>query len=906
MALRFVLVIHLLLLFSSSVRAVNFHNDTYPGMFLSSSSDLYAMKQLWNTWNSTPDLPNNLAGWNPLENGTDMTPCVPTNPWRGVYCNAVTNSSQSSINSTVWDLGIVSLVLANVSLQGTIPAGIGNLSNLVTISLTDNRGLTGNLPMEFENMYSLFEIDLHGNSITGGIPAWNQQAFLFLQTLNIADNKMEGLLPRNRTISFRAVQTFNLSYNYFSQENSLGDLFFYFHKAVSMDFSHNNFSGVLPYLTNVTEEGTNLQITGPLSYLDFSSNSFNGSLPNMNGHQALRFFNVSQNLLSGELDPVMLSNVSTLETMDLSHNQFTGFISNLGGLTGLQHLDLSYNKFNPGPFPNWTTSLIYLQTLSLRGLSLNGSVPSSVLADFKSLHTLALDDNNLTGTLDLDTMLAVPNRIRNLQLVSLTNNRISKVAYSGRVGNITVKFNMLGNPYCDNSTSGNNDLTRCVCEQVCVDTPSHSDRKVIIIASVIGGSALAVVITIYSLLFWRSKKEGYKLLLGAEQKFAEYEVKPTIYTYSELQVITRSFSMKLGQGAFGAVYKGTLSTGIEVAVKQLYTKSEQSLDDFLNEIVLVTAVKHRNLVKLKGCCIRKDQRLLVYEFVENGDLDQFLFGIKNGDQKKDWNIRRNICYEVAEGIQYLHFANQPKIIHRDIKACNILLDKNLAPKIADFGLALLYPDEGSHIMTIHVAGTRGYLAPEYAQLGLLSEKVDVFSYGVLLLEIVSGRRNMEPKSPEDQFYLPDWAWILHSEGRIKELIDPTLDQQNHHLHEREAIRILSIALLCVHRSGERRPDMKSVVAMLHGGMDAEVAKLVVEHESDRFSSSRAQLQGSLGHSDSSSGVSSVMSKGYAAPRGSAPGTTLENQDSLSPLNAEKEQPSDMWALSGSGLGVKPI
>ncbi|KAG0584673.1 hypothetical protein KC19_3G227000 [Ceratodon purpureus] len=885
MMIKFVFGILLLHLSSSSVAAQS--NYSAYG-FKADPSDLYAMKQLWYAWNTTPEVQKNLAGWNPLVDES-MPPCDPESPWRGVFCNARSNPTKSAGADTVWDLAIDSLNLQNVSLSGIVPPGIGNLSNLVTLSLTNNPELTGVLPKEMENLYSLYDLDLHGNGITGGFPNWKHDSFVFLQSINLGDNKMTGGLPANQTNSFRAMQTLNFSHNLFSGPSYL-DLFNYLQKAVAVDVSHNEFSGALPNFVNFTADGTFYAVTNPLSYADFSSNKISGPLPKLSGHQTIQFFNVSRNLLTGELDPALLSNIPLLATMDLSSNQFTGFIPNLDTLKSLGHLDLSYNNFNPEPFPSWTTNLDSLQILTLRGVSLTGDVPSSILVRFRSLHTLALDDNNLTGTLDIDSMHAVPNGSRSLKLVSLTNNKIENVAYTGRIVNLSIKFNLLGNPYCDNSTSADNDMTRCVCQQQCSDTPgAPSNKKVIIIATVTCASILALVLLVSGLLFWRGRKERYALILGAEQKFAEYEVKPTIYTYSELQLITRFFSIKLGQGAFGAVYKGNLPNGSEVAVKQLFTKSQQSLDDFLNEIVLVAAVKHRNLVKLKGCCIRKDQRLLVHEYVENGDLEQFLFGQEDVG-KKDWSVHKNICYEIAEGIHYLHFATQPKIIHRDIKACNILLDKNLEPKIADFGLALLYPDEDTHIMTIHVAGTRGYLAPEYAHLGQLSEKVDVFSYGVLLLEIVSRRRNMGPRTADGQFYLPAWAWTLHSEGRIKELIAPNLELQPR--EEIEAIRIINVALLCVHMSGERRPDMKDVVVMLHGGMDTEVARLLEEHANERFPSSRDSR--SHGDGDSSSGLNSWVSRDESLAPSVSTATSVAAHNSLTPFKVENGKPSEMW------------
>lgn len=718
------------------------------------------------------------------------------------------------------------LTLRDASIVGKLPPAIGNLTNLVTLILTDNPELTGPLPEELGYLLSLFDIDLHGNGFTGPIPKFFYQSFGFLQSLDLSGNQLTGQLPENNSISYRTLQTMNMSYNLFSGEIP-PDLLIYLGNLVSADFSSNRFTGGLPLLVypNKTK----------ILDLDFSNNLINGSLPTMSGHRTIRFFNASENLLSGELDSALLSNISTLTTLDLSRNQFTGTIPDLSTLEKLEYLDLSYNNFTPEPFPTWANNFRSLRKLMLKGVSFTGSVPSSIVAGFENLQTLGLDDNNMTGTLDINRLLAVPNRSRSLKLISLTNNKISNVAYSDYVYNLNIKFNLSGNPYCDLAGKSDNDLRRCVCHQQCFYTEEVENSKKIIITviAVTLPTSLLFCYIAYGIFFCKSRRERRKLICEANQKFAEYEVKPTIYTYSEVRTITNDFhpDVKLGQGHYGAVYKGTFPNGTQVAVKQLFTKSQQSLDVFLNEIVLVAAVKHRNLVKLKGCCIRKDQRLLVHDYVELGDLEQVLFEHKR-NINLSWPIRRNICLGVAHGIHYLHSLAQPRIIHRDIKASNILLDKNLEPKIADFGLALLFPDDQSHVMTIHIAGTRGYLAPEYATLGQLSEKVDVYSFGVLLFEIISGRRNIDMKLPEEKVYLLEWAWKLLDENNVTELLDPTLNLQID--EEMELQRFLNIAFLCVHSSADRRPNMSRVVAMLQGDMDLEILELTRLRDESRL------------------------------------------------------------------------
>ncbi|CAM6007977.1 unnamed protein product [Sphagnum balticum] len=304
-------------------------------------------------------------------------------------------------------------------------------------------------------------------------------------------------------------------------------------------------------------------------------------------------------------------------------------------------------------------------------------------------------------------------------------------------------------------------------------------------------------------------------------KFAKQQVQPILYSYSVLKVATKYFhpSNKLGEGGFGAIYKGILPDGTNVAVK-LLNKSHQGVSEFLNEIVLMTGVSHKNLVKVKGCSLRATQRLIVFEYVENKNLAEALWGqqIKNV-LFLNWTMRFNICVGIAHGLIHLHEYLQPHIIHRDIKGANILLDKDLNPKIADFGLARLFPEDISHLSTAHIAGTMGYLSPEYATLGQLSEKVDVFSYGVLLLEIVSGRKNIDLSLETNKIYLLEWACSLHEQDKLMDLIDQRL---NNNVLDDEAHRVINVALLCVQTSATRRPSMSRVLAMLLNEVDVEV------------------------------------------------------------------------------------
>ncbi|GLT36750.1 hypothetical protein SLA2020_111100 [Shorea laevis] len=267
---------------------------------------------------------------------------------------------------------------------------------------------------------------------------------------------------------------------------------------------------------------------------------------------------------------------------------------------------------------------------------------------------------------------------------------------------------------------------------------------------------------------------------------------------------------KLGEGGFGPVYKGTLADGKEIAVKRLSRTSGQGLLEFKNEVMLIARVQHRNLVRLLGCCIEDNETLLVYEYMPNRSLDVFLFD-SSMSVELDWQRRFSIITGIARGIMYLHEDSRLRIIHRDLKTSNILLDGEMNPKISDFGMARIFGVNQSEANTNRVVGTYGYMSPEYAMGGLFSVKSDVFSFGVLLLEIISGKKN-------NGFYfykrcesLLTFAWKLWSQGQGMQLIDPQLVQS---CVEFEVLKCIHIGLLCVQKDPVDRPTMSSVILML--------------------------------------------------------------------------------------------
>ncbi|KAI3698083.1 hypothetical protein L6452_31195 [Arctium lappa] len=311
------------------------------------------------------------------------------------------------------------------------------------------------------------------------------------------------------------------------------------------------------------------------------------------------------------------------------------------------------------------------------------------------------------------------------------------------------------------------------------------------------------------------------------------------YDFGMVKAATNDFSEdnKLGAGGFGSVYKGSLQNGQEIAVKRLSKDSGQGEIEFKNEVVLVAKLQHRNLVRLLGFYFEGIERLLIYEFLPNASLDQFIF-----DPAKrtflDWNRRYKIIRGVARGLLYLHEDSRLTIIHRDMKASNVLLDAEMNPKIADFGMARLFNREEAHGITNRIVGTYGYMSPEYAMHGQFSIKSDVFSFGVLVLEIITGQKNQYFRIGKTVEDLLSYVWKSWQGGNISDIIDPVL-RVGTTCSLQEIMRNVHIGLLCVQNNAVDRPTMGSVVLMLNsssltlrlpseptffmqGGMDHEI------------------------------------------------------------------------------------
>ncbi|XP_062228767.1 cysteine-rich receptor-like protein kinase 10 [Phragmites australis] len=317
---------------------------------------------------------------------------------------------------------------------------------------------------------------------------------------------------------------------------------------------------------------------------------------------------------------------------------------------------------------------------------------------------------------------------------------------------------------------------------------------------------------LYCVYCWRWRKRNAIRRSLIESLWPRSSSDLPLMDLASILAATDNFSKSnmLGVGGFGPVYRGVLSGGAEIAVKRLSARSRQGAAEFRNEVELIAKLQHRNLVRLQGWCAERDEKLLVYEYLPNRSLDAFLFDPSKSAQL-GWSTRHNIILGIARGMLYLHEDSLLKVFHRDLKASNVLLDDKMSPKISDFGMAKIFEDESDGINTGRVVGTYGYMAPEFALEGVFSVKSDVFSFGVLLLEILSGQRNGALYLEEHQQSLIQDAWKLWTEDHAAEFMDPSLGRS---YSKEEAWRCYHVGLLCVQENPNVRPTMSNVLLML--------------------------------------------------------------------------------------------
>lgn len=750
---------------------------------------------------------------------------------------------------------LTDLDFSNNSLSGPIPPGIAGATNLNSTYFQSNR-LSGGMP-DLSALTYLNYLDWSDNELSGPLPESIGGAAA-LQLLGLAGNRLSGRLPR-----------------------ALGQLATLTH----LDLSGNNFSGPLPDTFPPAPANTSLlsrlflqrnQLSGALptrlgdlprlQEIDVSDNAFSGPVLQFNG--SLVSISLAGNGLTGVF-PSSLVGLASLQTIRLAGNRLHGLLPNGTNWrsTGLEVLDVQQNNFS-GPIPTSFDKLSQLRELNLAQNALSGPIPAT-LGSLSHLSVLDLHDNNLTG--DVPTALTA---LPSLAYLDLSNNGLSgPLPEGGALAGVPAS------QYAGNSLLCGAPLFACP------RPPGGGGLSASAIAAIaIGSVALAAAMTAAAVLARRivmpqAGGGGPIVLDPSNGELVLYEQLPFRLTIEDLQAATEDFSTKflLGKGGFGSVYRATLPDGTtDVAIKRLEKSSTQGEKEFLAEMETLGGIRHRNLVTLIGTYLdhTMGERLLIYNFFSGGSLEDALYGNKQSEALlRDWGSRWRAALGAARGLKYLHHNCHPRIIHRDVKPANVLLDGAQEAHVADFGLARLLDRGASHVST-SVCGTIGYIAPECAHRARVTEKADVFAYGVLLLQLVTGVR------PTDRLVGSSGlrTWTLSrppAQAVDKALVDAKQ-------HEGEIAGALALGQLCTCKAPASRPSMAEVVHLLENLTDFGTG-LLANHS--RVLQTRS---GGGGGGGGESGSSGTGSRGSAAFSSSAAGLEASTSAASEPTPSEAE------------------
>ncbi|KAB2598979.1 BRASSINOSTEROID INSENSITIVE 1-associated receptor kinase 1-like [Pyrus ussuriensis x Pyrus communis] len=508
---------------------------------------------------------------------------------------------------------------------------------------------------------------------------------------------------------------------------------------------------------------------------------------------------------------VTCNSENSVTRVDLGNANLSGqLVAQLGVLSKLQYLELYSNNIT-GTIPEELGGLADLVSLDLYLNKLHGSIPAT-LGNLAKLRFLRLNNNTLSGTIPVTLT-----NILSLQVLDLSNNKLTgDIPVNGSFSLFT-PISFANNPL--------KPLPPSPSPPVSPNPPSSPGATATgaIAGGVAAGAALLFAAPAIALAYWRRRKPQDNFFdVPAEEDPEVHLGQLKRFSLRELQVATDTFSNKniLGRGGFGKVYKGRLADGTLVAVKRLKEERTQGGElQFQTEVEMISMAVHRNLLRLRGFCMTPTERLLVYPYMSNGSVASCLRDRPEGQPALDWPIRQRIALGSARGLAYLHDHCDPKIIHRDVKAANILLDEEFEAVVGDFGLAKLMDYKDTHVTTA-VRGTIGHIAPEYLSTGKSSEKTDVFGYGVMLLELITGQRafDLARLANDDDVMLLDWVKGLLKDRRLETLVDADL---NGNYVDDEVEQLIQVALLCTQGTPGERPKMSEVVRMLEGDGLAE-------------------------------------------------------------------------------------
>ncbi|XP_010536218.1 PREDICTED: receptor-like protein kinase HSL1 [Tarenaya hassleriana] len=697
------------------------------------------------------------------------------------------NDLIGEIPRSILAMDLAELDLSVNKLNGTIPEVVGNLTKLELLSLFKNE-LTGGIPAGIGKFPELKILKLFSNKLTGEIPA-DLGFYSKLERFEVSENQLTGKLPENLCRGGSLLGAVVYSNNLTGKiPQSLGNC----RTLLTIQLQNNQFSGEIP---------SGIWTSPEMQWLMVSHNSFSGELPE----------EIAWNMTRMEID----------------NNRFSGEIPRkIGSWSSLGVLKASNNLFS-GKIPLELTSLSNLLTLSLDGNQLSSELPAKIIS-WKSLSSLDLSDNKLSGKIptalgSLPNLISldlsgnqfsghIPLKIGDLRL---TNLNLSSNRLSGRIpdqfDNLAFEKSFLNN---SNLCADDPVIRLPDCRRV-LGSSKGLPGKILTMILVITILVLAITLLVtffvirdYSRKRRRTDLESWKLTSFHRLDFSESEI---------LSNLTESNA--IGSGGSGKVYKIFIgSLGQSVAVKRIWSseKLDEKLEkEFIAEVEILGTIRHTNIVKLLCCISSDDSKLLVYEYMANQSLDRWLHGKKRGaDTCLDWPTRSRIAIGAARGLCYMHHDCSPAIIHRDIKSSNILLDSDFNAKIADFGLAkmLVKHKEREHHTMSAVAGSFGYIAPEYAYTSKVNEKIDAYSFGVVLLELVTGR---EGNNGDEHTNLADWSWRHYQSGNpIPDAFDPDIKEELSSYIE-EMTTVFKLGLMCTSTLPNHRPSMKEILRILH-------------------------------------------------------------------------------------------